>query len=803
MTWRSPRTVLASLGLLLALPAADAVAARIQGRVEGYRGIWPLHVAVLQSRDLSDPANPVAWTTVDVASGTFAVDVPDSLERFYLLAHLDRERMGPHLFGSTLFFLKALPVETAALRGKRLVFRLGDMYLAHAVRDDGFWWSLAIAFALAILLYLPGFLVWRRLRPGPRPSVLPCPRGGPVLWLIAAVTTLPLLSHLAGEPLELLEFTYLHEGLRPATVLGLLFDPISAELSHPPIWPLLMRSLSAVSQAAWWLRLPSLLLHAGLVMLVFRLVAPAAGRRVGLLAGAIAGLLPVAFYYGQDATPYAALAALSAAAAICMLEERWRTFALVLGAGFFIHYTVAVLGVSLALSELWIFAHRRDSGRLRRAMGAYAWVAALPVLWTVHFARTFLASGMSTRLMSVDYLPDPGFLQYVSHFGAVVCGLPPALRWLTPAVLAVVIAGAVHAHRRAPLFARTGWIQLAFLLGYVLFVHVMYMRFAGGRVFYAYRWTSTFLPMVSALAALGVASIFARSRPVGLLAGVLLVGGSLWQDAVVVATPQRPAQSAAVARLEAELQPTDAFAALPAVYYAQLFDYHVHGQASPDLMAWPRWDERGLYGPFHDRNTTIETLATNLAFGRIWVAQYHETMFGTPKFSDELADHQLRWLATHLIPDGRWDYPHLNLFRFRVPPRPDLIWKDGTLELSFHHGLHVFRYFPDLLHTQQTGLAMSAETVRVRLPAPPQPRPAAVSMTVEVQAGQTLQATDLVAAGLELQFSPTPGGGRWAGSVPVHGPLIDLALRRSPEAARRHRTTIIRMWMPAGGDATP
>ncbi len=778
------------IGLLVALSIA---APDIRGRVEGYRGLYPLHVAALKSRDLADPVNPLGWATTDPDTGKFEIALPDGADEVYLLAQLDLERMGPRLNGGQLFFLKKLPVRPDDLVGKRLLFDLGDMELAHVMRDQkGAGGAPWIALGLAVLLYGIGILWRRRLQAGPRAPPVAIPSGGPPLALIALGSTVALLPNLGREALELLEFTYFHEGLRPESVLSLLTDPISAELSHPPLWPLLLRALSTFTQAEWWLRTPAVLAHLGYVLVVYRLVAGPGGRTAGLLAAAFAALLPVGFYYGRDATPYSLLALVSAVAALAAVEDRPRLFAGALVLGFFTHYTVAVLGVTLGLALFHTWVRDRDDARFRRILGAYGLVIALPLVWSVHFIRTFLASGMSTRLMSVDYLPDPGFVEYVSHFGAVVLGLPPELRYGLPVALVAAVWGARVAIQRWPRLGRIAAWQLLMLVVYVLFVHAMYMRFAGGRVFYAYRWSTVFVPAVAVCYAAATLQLWERARVAGVVLAGLILTGAAFQDARIVLEPQRPDQWAAAQQIRDEQRAEDAFCALPAVYYGQLFNYALFDRAPADLMGWPRW-EGGLYGPLHPRNTTIETLSNNLAFRRVWVAVYDERMFGTRKFDPATSDHQLQWMRAHLVEDGRWEYPHLTLYRFVVPGAPERLWKDGVAEIDFSRQITNYRYFPKLLHTQRTGLSMSAADVALRIPVPPERR-GPLAFELKVYAGRALSADDLtLTPPAPLTFEPQPEGGTWRGTLEATGDRLEIELHRSAALAADHRNTTVRL----------
>jgi len=323
----------------------------------------------------------------------------------------------------------------------------------------------------------------------------------------------------------------------------------------------------------------------------------------------------------------------------------------------------------------------------------------------------------------------------------------------------------------------------------------MYMQFAGGRIFYAYRWTAVFLPAIASCLVFGLLCLpmFKRTTIVGLC---LLSGVA--SGALIVET-QRPEQQAAVEQIVAEKEEGDAFCALPAVYYSQLFNYHVAHREPADLLAWPSWTN-GLYGPFHGRNTTVETQATNLGFKRIWVAQFNEQMFGTQKFDLRTSDHQLDWMRRNLIADGHWNYQWLTLHRFKVPAAPLQAWNAGRLSIDFRQGITNFRYFPEYPHTQKTGLVMSQKSVAIRVPAPAS-KAKSLNLTVEVVAGQPLTSGDVTLDGINLEFESTAGGGRWTGTVAVAATLLDFRLNRSDRLVSVHRNTVFSLTLPGTAPA--
>ena len=219
-------------------------------------------------------------------------------------------------------------------------------------------------------------------------------------------------------------------------------------------------------------------------------------------------------------------------------------------------------------------------------------------------------------------------------------------------------------------------------------------------------------------------------------------------------------------------------------------NYALFERTPVDLLAWPRWTD-GLYGPFHARNTTIETLSKHLAFRRIWVAAYDEHMFGTRKFDPATSAHQLDWMKQHLIPDGRWDYPYITLYRFKVPPEPETLWSaDGLASLDFSKEMELFRYFPQHLHTQETGLIRSIADTQVRVPAPPNGANT-VRVTTELMLGRDAEPGELTIKGAETRFEATVGGGLWHAVLPVVNSFVDFTIERGVAATKDQRNTVI------------
>jgi hypothetical protein len=165
----------------------------------------------------------------------------------------------------------------------------------------------------------------------------------------------------------------------------------------PPLYYLVANaslSLGTPSGIETALRLPSVLVGALTIPLLFLVVRPWLGTRVALAAAACAAISPFHVWYSQEARPYALLLALALIAMACMQRAirhpsswRWKAAtATALAATFYCH-TVGLAFVLFAAayiaSEMWRWAPARSSlpgepGQARRIAfrtQARAWIA--------------------------------------------------------------------------------------------------------------------------------------------------------------------------------------------------------------------------------------------------------------------------------------------------------------------------------------------------------------------------------------------------------------------------------------------
>jgi mannosyltransferase len=153
--------------------------------------------------------------------------------------------------------------------------------------------------------------------------------------------------------------------------------------NSPPLFFVLAWASAKLGDPTVWIRLPSLVLGAAAVPLVYGLGRATFGRTGGLLGAAIIALSPFTVYYGSEARPYATLTFLVALSTISLLKATrtrsvrwWCLYVISAAAAAYTHYTCIFL---LAVQGAWSLWVCRD--RLRQPLVANAIVVLLYLPW--------------------------------------------------------------------------------------------------------------------------------------------------------------------------------------------------------------------------------------------------------------------------------------------------------------------------------------------------------------------------------------------------------------------------------------
>ncbi|MEC8025182.1 MAG: glycosyltransferase family 39 protein [Myxococcota bacterium] len=542
--------------------------------------------------------------------------------------------------------------------------------------------GVVLLFALSLLA------LWLRRRSdiaAQSPTLVYSPRMG-ALW--CGVSLVILLAGLGNESLDLLEYSYFHEGVRPPTAMNVVSDSISAELAHGPVMPLILRAMSAISPTPEVLRFPSAVFGALFVWCVFSIMYQRLGSAAGHLSALLALGSPIAWFYARDATPYALTGYLAAASVWLVIRASesqrpavwWVLFSMVQLLGFYSHYGYAFFSIAMGLTLLLTWWKDRPRS-LSYALVAFVAAGVLPVLNANTLFTMIQSSGARFALMSPVYPDSPGLGAFIAQFLTVLTGLP---EWMRFALFATLPLWSLGFHRLWRSDKVLGWfsiLQVVLLVSWLMFSHTMSVEFGGGKVFYAYRWTRPLLlGVIFPFAALGTSRYL---RWVGLVLGVM----TLIQAWVNDAAGRRPAIGAAVEQLASKAETGDAWGVLPAAFYGDPVLYALHDGTPPSYITQMHTfdtdlDGRLIRGPIVEAHQPFETAIDRLEFKRVWIFEFAEAMFGTPKFDPLVARRTRQALEVEgwsEIEQHRYGYLTLSLFECRL----ECQWLDQS-KLAFH-----------------------------------------------------------------------------------------------------------------------
>lgn len=263
---------------------------------------------------------------------------------------------------------------------------------------------------------------------------------------------------------------------------------------HMPSFFLLLAPLTHTSDPEYWLRLPSAILGALSVALVFMIATRVAGRRAGLMGALCLGLSPAALGFAQEARSYTLLMALILIAlyGVTRLAQDWRQSK----AGWVCYIVgtasaMAVLGDTLPwfvasnLIFLCLTAFVPEPKRfILRVLKADALIL-LVTLPLYAFMLHYEAQGVAT---SLEWIPRLSLSQIWYSFGSVyLMRVPdwvsfkllahhavPGIIWLIDLLLILALGAAVFRLRRQPEMLITQGISFLFLPSLFLVISVVH-----------------------------------------------------------------------------------------------------------------------------------------------------------------------------------------------------------------------------------------------------------------------------------------------------------------------------------------
>ena len=325
---------------------------------------------------------------------------------------------------------------------------------------------------------------------------------------------------------------------------------------NPPGFYVLAELASRVDDAPYGLRLPSVVLSAATVPVLYVVGCEVAGARAGLAAAAIWAAGPFVLFYGTEGRAYAMLAFLVALATWAALRRWWVLYALAVCAALYTHYT-AVFVLAAQVAWLW-FARRED----RRAVLIATGLAALAyVPWIPSFIEQ--GSDASSRVIGAFY--PLSLRSFGEGIARPFCCHPYVPAGELPGVLGLVllVAGAIVlavGSVLAPRVRPTREQMLVVVLAAATPVGLLVYSAVGTGIFAPRNLTAS-IPAACLLAGWLLSRLPAR---IALASGGLLAAGLLLGVVVSLdASKQRPNLAAAAAFIDAHAGAREPYAEVP------------------------------------------------------------------------------------------------------------------------------------------------------------------------------------------------------------------------------------------------
>lgn len=203
----------------------------------------------------------------------------------------------------------------------------------------------------------------------------------------------------------------------------------------PPLYYFLLHFWMLASRELWWLRLLSVLLSLGMVLLAYAWVARLASSKAGLWAAVFTAVSPFQIYHSQDLRMYALLGLSQLAYFWFFIRiwqsetgkaRRWDWIGLILcGTAAMYSHNLAIFG--LVTADLFLLI-RREWKKLWALMAAQViiGVLALPWLWMV--------PGQVEKIQRAFWTPRPGLADIIQAILVFNVHLPLEGAWMTAAL---------------------------------------------------------------------------------------------------------------------------------------------------------------------------------------------------------------------------------------------------------------------------------------------------------------------------------------------------------------------------------
>jgi uncharacterized membrane protein len=275
------------------------------------------------------------------------------------------------------------------------------------------------------------------------------PRVEPATLVVVGLTAIALLLRLSQIHQSLFgDEVFSYQDIQGRSFGAVLTTVHTGGENSPPVFFLLSWLTAKLGNPTVWLRLPSVVLGAATVPVVYALGRATVGRTAGLIAAAIFAVSPFTVYYGTEARPYATMTffvALSTLALVNAVQTRdrrwWALYVVAAAAAAYTHYTCIFV---LVVQGAWSIWRCRDRMRAPLIANAVAVVLYLP--WLPHLRGKDLGVIGYLYPLSAGNVVKDWIRSLVGYVSASLTQIPAA--WGLVVIGVCVAAGLVIVARR-------------------------------------------------------------------------------------------------------------------------------------------------------------------------------------------------------------------------------------------------------------------------------------------------------------------------------------------------------------------
>jgi hypothetical protein len=221
----------------------------------------------------------------------------------------------------------------------------------------------------------------------------------PVVIAVAALTVFAFVLRFSQIHQSLFgDEVWTYQDIYGRSLRGVVDNVNTGAENSPPLFFVFAYATAKLGDPTVWIRLPSIVLGAAMIPVIFLIGRETVGRVAGLVGAAVIAFSPFSFFYGVEARPYASMAFFVSVSTLALLRALstdrrrwWVVYVIAMVAAAYCHYTCVFVLAVQAVWSLWV---RRDRIRTPLICAVAAIVLYLPWVPKLHGKALAVIGGL-------------------------------------------------------------------------------------------------------------------------------------------------------------------------------------------------------------------------------------------------------------------------------------------------------------------------------------------------------------------------------------------------------------------------